>query len=609
MTFRRLARPVALLLVYGILFAIFDTQAIFFEIAPGVSLWYPSAGLNLALVLVGGVAYAPAIFVALLASGLWISEPAIAVQHLLLLGNGVAAWWLGQTLRDRLLFTPAAVVRMVIAMAALAAWNALAGSTSYWLTGQAGYTLANVPSTAFSWWIGDWAGMLTLTPLLLLGTAAMGLYRPNEPHAERTLLRGLPSGAAWIELGIEIGAVVLSLIGAFLLFDAPYQLYLCFLPLLWVALRHGIMRATACVLLVNTGALLVLRGSADLDAVLHLQLFVVALALTGLCVGALASERQRAMQALEQALGALEGETEASHDAPEATDAFLDDDVLRVADQLRSKQEQLAEDAGVLHTQNQALRSTEARLKRQNQRKDQLFSIIAHDLRNHIGTATGLADFLEEKTPTAPRDTLAELAHHLSQSTRQAQSMLSSLLDWAQVYVSAAQGEAAPQPVAALVETTLQHVEQDVARKDLTLDCTIPSDLTVYGHAALVQTVLRNLVSNAIKFTPPGEHITVKATRQDAETRLCVRDTGVGIPERELDDIFTPSRRRSRDGTDGERGAGMGLALCRELIEQHGGRIWAESTPDEGSMFCFTLPAPDDGARGDGSSVEATAVE
>jgi len=181
----------------GALFVVLDTQATLFEIAPGVSLWYPSAGLNLALVLIFGVQYTPAIFVALVGSGLLISDP-IPIRHLLLpnlaiaIGNGGVAWILRRALRGRALATPGSMVRLIGAMAALATWNSVLAPTSYLLTGLEGYALGTLPTTAFKWGVGDWAGMLTLTPLLLVAALAAGVRTVPEsrPPSRRSLRKG-----------------------------------------------------------------------------------------------------------------------------------------------------------------------------------------------------------------------------------------------------------------------------------------------------------------------------------------------------------------------------------------------------------------------------------
>jgi signal transduction histidine kinase len=105
----------------------------------------------------------------------------------------------------------------------------------------------------------------------------------------------------------------------------------------------------------------------------------------------------------------------------------------------------------------------------------------------------------------------------------------------------------------------------------------------------MIDTVIRNLISNAIKFTPPGGKIDVSAQEQDGATRVTVRDTGIGIDRDRLDTIFGLDQETSTVGTGGERGTGLGLALCKEMIERNGGKIWIESVKGEGSQFHFTL--------------------
>lgn len=595
MTLSRAARTASILLGYGALFVLFDMQATFFEVAPGVSLWYPSAGLNLALVLIFGVRYAPAIFIALLASGLWISEPSIPLRHLLLpdlmitVGNGIAAWWLRRALSKRTLITPGAVLRLVGGTAALAAWNGLLSVGSYLLTGLEGYAVDTALSTAFGWWVGDWAGMLILTPPLLIGSVAV---MPDEPLGTWADLIEVQWPRGWrglLELLAEVGAVLGTLYGAFYISrSGQYHLYLCFLPLLWIALRHGLPRSTLAVLLVNLGAVLALHGQSSPAPILELQLFIIALALAGLFLGALVSERKQAFSTLQKASHALEPKT--GRGPSRLSEVSFDDDALRFARRLRSRQEQLAEDAGTLQSQNRELRSEGEALKRQNQRKDQLFSIIAHDLKNLLGSSVGLANVLETEAHTLSREMIAKFSHHLNRSTQQAQDVLSNLLKWAQVYVGRTEDHS-EQEVTTLINRVVQHVTQSAAQKNIALKQEVEPGLTVEGHPALLQSVVRNLISNAIKFTEEGGQVTVQARSGTGGVTFCVRDTGVGMGKDAVTHLFEPNKRGSTEGTSGERGTGLGLALCREIVEQHGGTIWAESEPGQGSQFYFTLPA------------------
>lgn len=571
------------MLGYGVLFVVFDTQATLFEVSPGVSLWYPSAGLNLALVLIFGARYTPVIFIALVASGLWIAEPAIPLHHLILpnlaiaAGNGGIAWFLRRTLKEQMLATPGSMVRLVGAMAALAAWNGALAPASYFLTGFGGYTINTLSSTAFLWWVGDWAGMLTLTPLLLLCALLVGISAAPDRWAHGLELAWPRSPVVPLEVGAQVAAVILSLYAAFELLEGPYLLYLCFLPVLWMALRHGLVGGACGVLMVNLGAVVVLSGGGEGTSILGLQLFILALALTGLIVGALVSERQHAIETLYRALKGGEGAEE------KGAEVTIDDDVLQAAHQLHLRQQQLAADAHLL--------------ERQNQRKDQLFAVIAHDLQGAVGTAAGLANVVETEADSLSRDVIETFGERLGQSIERLQRLLDSLLEWTRMRIEGESAEWNPQAVEAIVDAAVEDVVLDAEKKDITLERRVESSLRVHGHAAPLRAVMRNLLSNAIKFTGTGGRIVVDACAKGEVATICVRDSGVGISPEEVGSLFEPGEGVLRTGTEGEQGAGLGLVLCRQIVEQHGGEIWAESNQEEGTNVCFTLPRSESEVR------------
>ena len=120
---------------------------------------------------------------------------------------------------------------------------------------------------------------------------------------------------------------------------------------------------------------------------------------------------------------------------------------------------------------------------------------------------------------------------------------------------------------------------------------TVERDTRVYADFDMPCTIFRNLLSNAIKFTPQDGAITITAQESDGIVEVMVKDTGTGIPAGKLERLFTQGEKNvSSQGTDGEKGTGLGLILCREFVEKHGGRIWAESQKGAGSTFTFTLP-------------------
>jgi signal transduction histidine kinase len=308
-------------------------------------------------------------------------------------------------------------------------------------------------------------------------------------------------------------------------------------------------------------------------------LFILALALTGLVVGTLVSERRHTVKILRRVLTGDEAAPQSGSAAhPEAP---IDAEMQRVADRVRSKQQDLAADADLL--------------QRQNRRRDQLFGIIAHDLRGAVGTAGGLAEVVETEAESLSREMIATFGRRLGRSIERAQTLLDGLLEWAHLYAEDEMEEAAEEEVTAIVEPVLTHLEPEAEEKKIEMANEVEPDLTVCGHPTLLQSVVRNLLSNALKFTEKGGRVVVRAAAEEnSHVTISVHDNGVGIPSEEVDSLFAPEGGSSRQGTAGETGAGLGLVLCREIVEQYGGWIWAESTRGEGTTVYVTLPASAD---------------
>jgi anti-sigma regulatory factor (Ser/Thr protein kinase) len=145
-------------------------------------------------------------------------------------------------------------------------------------------------------------------------------------------------------------------------------------------------------------------------------------------------------------------------------------------------------------------------------------------------------------------------------------------------------------PLAATVGHIVPLFASHAEQKQITLHQSIPDTLTVYADPNMLNTVIRNLVANALKFTEVGGSIEIAAQQKAQYVEISVTDTGVGIPEEHLPDLFRIDVKVSTPGTAGERGTGLGLPLCRDLIEKNGGTIEVESEPGKGTTFRFTLP-------------------
>jgi signal transduction histidine kinase len=232
----------------------------------------------------------------------------------------------------------------------------------------------------------------------------------------------------------------------------------------------------------------------------------------------------------------------------------------------------------------------EEELREINAGKDVFFSILAHDLKNPMGALLSLSEAMVEMIPPQAGDDLKETAHDVRTVARQVGDLLLDLLSWAQLQLGKV--EASPTRVGILKEvdfaTALVGAAARAKRITIVNDVTEPVE--IFCDSRMNDTVLRNLLSNAVKFTPDGGTIRISAQKGVGELIITVTDTGKGIPPERIDGLFHLGHNQPTFGTKGEKGTGLGLPLCRDMVEKNGGRIWVESTPGQGSRFHFSVP-------------------
>jgi len=178
----------------------------------------------------------------------------------------------------------------------------------------------------------------------------------------------------------------------------------------------------------------------------------------------------------------------------------------------------------------------------------------------------------------------------LRESAEKLYALLENLLTWSRVQRNVIEYTPYELDIYDLVTETFELFLTTAKHKQITLRNTIAHGTFVYADYAMIYTVLRNLLSNALKFTMTGGEIELSAQLKDTEVEMAISDTGVGIPEEDLTKLFRIDIRYSQAGTDGEEGTGLGLILCKELIEKNNGTIWAESVIGKGTTFRFQLP-------------------
>ncbi|MDH4226072.1 MAG: sensor histidine kinase, partial [Deltaproteobacteria bacterium] len=228
-----------------------------------------------------------------------------------------------------------------------------------------------------------------------------------------------------------------------------------------------------------------------------------------------------------------------------------------------------------------------------NSSKERLFSIIAHDIKNPLTAMLVTSDLLEKEAQGMTREEVSEFAGRINRTTHNLYRMLENLLHWALSQMGKLEVHPESFEIAASLETELKVLSELAAKKDIWMHQDIPPGVRVLGDIQMINTVTRNLLTNAIKFTPAKGEITIYSREKEDMVEISIHDSGMGIPAEELASLFSDSRETlTRPGTANEKGTGIGLVMCKDLVEMNGGNIWAESLPGEGSTFTFSLPKP-----------------
>ncbi|MBL1212573.1 MAG: PAS domain S-box protein [Ignavibacteriae bacterium] len=229
-------------------------------------------------------------------------------------------------------------------------------------------------------------------------------------------------------------------------------------------------------------------------------------------------------------------------------------------------------------------------LEELNANKDKFFSVIAHDLRSPFISLLGYTEILNEDIDELSPDETKLFASNIHESSQNLFSLLENLLEWSRIQSGKIKFSPVNINLQKLVVETIGLFSENAQRKNIFLNL-VDSPLTeVFADLNMIESVLRNLVSNAIKFTNEGGTIKILYTEENGFCKISIEDNGCGIPEESIDKIFSIGDHISTNGTNDEKGTGLGLILCKEFVQKNGGTIWVESKVDVGSKFIFTIP-------------------
>lgn len=247
-----------------------------------------------------------------------------------------------------------------------------------------------------------------------------------------------------------------------------------------------------------------------------------------------------------------------------------------------------------LNASNEALQGSLEIIKEEKQKseelnhiKDRLFSIISHDLRSPLAQLEGVLSLSE--TGYLSHEELQYMLPEINKNIRYTSELTNNLLQWAKNQLEGITYEPSHFDLFEIANNKVYLFEVIAKKKGIAINNRIQKKTIVFGDKNMIDLVIRNLVSNAIKFCRKGDNIIIDAQKEDAFCKITIQDTGVGIPSEHIGKLFDNENFSTR-GTQNEKGTGLGLILCKEFIEKNKGKIWVESIENEGSSFYFTIP-------------------
>lgn len=260
---------------------------------------------------------------------------------------------------------------------------------------------------------------------------------------------------------------------------------------------------------------------------------------------------------------------------------------------LKRSQELILEESRKILELNTRLSDSEEKLSYLNASKDKFFSIIAHDLRNPMGGIMSLVstiiDYFNQMSPAEVLD----LVKTLKTAAQQTYSLLENLLEWSRAQTGRIEYYPDYSDFSETVSKTLNLIKTNAVNKEININVEHRADTWAYYDSNLIDTTLRNLVTNAIKFSPRGGKISVISDIRGESLEVRVIDSGVGMPIEVINGLFRIDISHKSSGTEGEKGTGLGLILCKEFVELNGGKIKIESEQNKGTTVTFTLPLGD----------------
>ena len=231
-------------------------------------------------------------------------------------------------------------------------------------------------------------------------------------------------------------------------------------------------------------------------------------------------------------------------------------------------------------------------LQRLNAEKDKFFSIIAHDLRSPFNGFLGLTELMAEGLSEMTHEEIQKIASMMKNSARNLNLLLGNLLEWSRMERGLIPFSPEICFLRPRVDESLNAILETAKAKNIGINIEIPEGMTVYADKYMLGSLFHNLVFNSVKFTQAGGMVTVSAKPlTNSWVEISIKDSGIGMDQKMIDNLFNLDINTNRKGTNGELSSGLGLHICRDIVEKHGGNLWVKSEVERGSIFYCTLPS------------------
>jgi PAS domain S-box-containing protein len=229
-------------------------------------------------------------------------------------------------------------------------------------------------------------------------------------------------------------------------------------------------------------------------------------------------------------------------------------------------------------------------LEELNQSKDKFFSIISHDLRSPFNALLGISEYTTKFFDNLSKEDIKESIENMHSSAKKVYNLIQNLLEWTQIQTGGLEFEKSKIDLCEISKSILELYEETAKSKNINLTTNISNSIFLYADQYMIETILRNLVSNGIKFTHPTGSVSINAAVKSNLVEVTVEDNGIGITPENKKNLFNIDKQCRMDGTAKEKGTGLGLILCKDFIEKSNGTITVESNLNKGSKFTFTVP-------------------